>query len=160
MRLALVLAATLGCLFCTLVGAGVLGTAAPVRIDAESIAKTNSARSLYVLHCAGCHGMDGSGSEHGQVPDMRRLGRFFEHPEGRMFLIQVPGVMGSGLSNVEVAEVTNWVFATLVTDINPETFVRYTPQEIAKARANPLKDVMATRARLLNTEPRPTNRTN
>jgi len=145
--------ATACCLGNPLAKAGVLGTAAPVRTNAESTVKTSTPRSLYVLHCAGCHGMDGSGSEQGQVPDMRRLGQFLKHPEGRRFLVQVPGVMGSGLSDGDVAQVTNWVFTTLVTDINRRTFVPYTAQEIAKARANPLQDVMATRARLLATAP-------
>ena len=93
--------------------------------------------------------MDGSGSELGQVPDMRLLGRFLAHPEGRRFLVQVPGVMGSGLNDDDVAHVTNWVFTNLVTDVNRRTFVPYTAQEISQARANPLKDVMITRARLL-----------
>jgi hypothetical protein len=84
---------------------------------------------------------------------MRQLGEFLKGPEGRRFLLQVPGVMGSGLSDEEVAQVTNWVFTTLVTNINPRTFVSYTAQEVAKARANPLKDVMATRTRLLASEP-------
>lgn len=141
------------CLGSPLAKAGVFGTAAAVRTDAEPIAKTSSARSLYVLHCAGCHGMDGSGSERGQVPDMRQLGEFLKGAEGRRFLLQVPGVMGSGLSDEEVAQVTNWVFTTLVTNINPRTFVSYTAQEVAKARANPLKDVMTTRTRLLASEP-------
>ena len=93
--------------------------------------------------------MDGSGSELGQVPDMRQLGRFLTQPEGRRFLVQVPGVMGSGLSDADVARVTNWVFTNLVTDVNQGTFVPYTAQEITQARANPLKDVMVTRTRLL-----------
>jgi len=104
--------------------------------------------------------MDGAGSERGQVPDMRRLGVFLKRPDGRRFLIQVPGVMGSGLSDEDVAQVTNWVFTTLVTDINPRTFALYTAQEIAKARANPLKDVMATRARLLAAEPQAATQSN
>ena len=97
--------------------------------------------------------MDGSGSEQAQVPDMRRIGQFLKHPEGRQFLIQVPGVMGSGLSDEEVAQVTNWVFTNLVTDINLQKFAPYTAAEIAKARAQPLNDVLATRARLLSSQP-------
>jgi hypothetical protein len=61
--------------------------------------------------------------------------------------------MGSGLSDIDVARVTNWVFTNLVTDINRPTFTPYTAQEIQQARANPLKDVMATRARLLAQKP-------
>lgn len=153
MRRWCVLVLAMLCLSSTIAKAGVFGTAAAVRADAEPIAKTSSPRSLYVLHCAGCHGMDGSGSERGQVPDMRQLGEFLKRPDGRRYLLQVPGVMGSGLSDEDVAQVTNWVFTTLVTDINPRTFVPYTAKEVAKARANPLMDVMATRARLLTKEP-------
>lgn len=153
MRLVAGLVFAMACLSSLHLQAGVLGTAAPVRAEAPSVANTSSPRSLYVLHCAGCHGMDGSGSELGQVPDMRQLGRFLTQPEGRRFLVQVPGVMGSGLSDIDVARVTNWVFTNLVTDINRPTFTPYTAQEIQQARANPLKDVMATRARLLAQKP-------
>jgi hypothetical protein len=97
--------------------------------------------------------MDGSGSELGQVPDMRQLGRFLMRPGGRLFLIQVPGVMGSGLNDVDVARVTNWVFDNLVTDVNPQTFLPYTPEEVSQARANPLKDVIQTRHRILTQLP-------
>lgn len=147
-----------GVIFCVIglsAQAGVLGTTAPVRAQAESVANATSPRSLYVLHCAGCHGIDGSGSELGQVPDMRQLGRFLNHPEGRLFLIQVPGVMGSGLSDTDVARVTNWVFANLVTDVQPSRFVPYTPQEVSQARDHPLHDVSQTRARILANRSRP-----
>jgi mono/diheme cytochrome c family protein len=141
--------------YCSLTAqAGVLGTAAPVRAQAESIAKTSNPRSLYVLHCAGCHGMDGAGSALGQVPDMRQLGQFLQRPGGRQFLIQVPGVMGSGLNDEEVAQVTNWVFKTLVTDVKLQSFVPYSAAEVGQVRALPAIDVFATRARLLGTGPR------
>lgn len=149
MRHGIGLVFAIACLCSPYLEAGVLGKAAPVRAQAPSVATTSDTRSLYVLHCAGCHGMDGSGSELGQVPDMRQLGRFLTQPEGRRFLVQVPGVMGSGLSDADVARVTNWVFTNLVTDVNQGTFVPYTAQEITQARANPLKDVMVTRTRLL-----------
>jgi hypothetical protein len=97
--------------------------------------------------------MDGSGSELGQVPDMRQLGRFLMRPGGRLFLIQVPGVMGSGLNDVDVARVTNWVFDNLVTDVIPQTFLPYTPEEVSQARANPLKDVVRTRTHILTIMP-------
>jgi hypothetical protein len=102
--------------------------------------------------------MDGSGSTLGQVPDMRQLGRFLTHPEGRLFLIQVPGVMGSGLNDHEVAAVTNWVFANLVTDVRRSPFTPYTPEEVSQARAHPLNDVMQTRERILQPLPATTPR--
>ncbi|HEX5632439.1 MAG TPA: hypothetical protein VFX50_04395, partial [Gemmatimonadales bacterium] len=99
--------------------------------------------------CAGCHGIDGAGSRAGQVPDMRRLGRFLELEGGREFLVKVPGVMGSGLSDRQVAEVTNWVLATLAAGSVPAGHRPYDAAEVAQARTDPLVDVAAARARLV-----------
>lgn len=136
------------CWLISIATAGTLGTAAPVRPHAESVAKTSSTRSLYVLHCSGCHGMDGSGSETGRVPDMRYLARFLNNAEGRAFLIKVPGVMGSGLNDADVARVTNWVVENLALDVSASGFQRYTEQEVNAYRREPLTDVMRTRADL------------
>lgn len=136
------LAVTLCALPCA---AGVLGVAAPVRPNAEPVAHTRDARSTYVLHCAGCHGMDGAGSVLGQVPDMRQMGGFLRVPGGRQFVIQVPGVMGSGLNDEQVAQVTNWMFQHLVQGWDASDFVPYTAQEVALARRNHLQDVMGKR---------------
>ena len=47
-------------------------------------------RTLYVLHCAGCHAMDASGVPDKGVPSMRgALGHFMRLPEGRAFLVQI-----------------------------------------------------------------------
>ncbi|MBL0087469.1 MAG: hypothetical protein IPP44_12490 [Ideonella sp.] len=43
-------------------------------------------RTLYVLHCAGCHALDASGVPDKGVPTMRgALGHFLQLPEGRAF---------------------------------------------------------------------------
>lgn len=128
---------------------GTLGQQAQPRANAESVAVTSSVRSLYVVHCAGCHGRDGAGSVTGNVPDMRQLGRFLRVPGGREFVVSVPGVMGSGLSDTQVAEVTNWVLATLARDSVPEGHVPYVGAEVQRARATPLVDVAAARGRIV-----------
>ena len=97
----------------------VLGRMVQARPDAPSRAVTTSARSAFVLHCAGCHGVDGSGARERYVPDLRRLGDFLRVAGGREFMIGVPGVMGSGLGDREVAAVTNWLLATLARDSVP-----------------------------------------
>lgn len=127
----------------------VVGRQARPSLPGESVARTSSVRSQYLLHCAGCHGMDGAGSVRGNVPDMRELGRFLRVEGGRAFLIQVPGVMGSGLSDQQVAEVTNWVLATLAAGSLPPGHRPYTGEEVQRARAVPLLDVAATRAGLV-----------
>ncbi len=118
-----------------------LGRQVPARADAPAVASVSQPRSHYVLHCAGCHGVDGAGSKLGNVPDMRRLGDFLRVEGGRAFVISVPGVMGSGLSDAQVAEVTNWVLATIARASVPPGHRPFDAAEVARARANPLVDV-------------------
>lgn len=130
--------------------AGTLGTMAPIRSQAESKAKTHSARSAYILHCAGCHGMDGRGVSQAQVPDLRAMADFLKVPGGREFLIKVPGVMGSALSDAEIAEVTNWMLIDGIGRSPPGRFQPYTEKEVREARRSPLVDVMQSRQVLIN----------
>ena len=126
-----------------------LGRQVVLRADAPSVSPVHGARALYVLHCAGCHGQDGSGSPSARVPDMRQVGRFLRVPGGREFLIQVPGVMGSGLDDTQVAQVSNWVLATLATDSVPAQHRPYEAAEVARLRRQSLVDVGAARAGLV-----------
>lgn len=125
-----------------------VGRQVMARPDAPAVAATTHVRSRYVLHCAGCHGVDGAGSRLGQVPDMRRLGDFLRVPGGRAFVLSVPGVMGSGLDDAQVAEVTNWVLSTLARDSVPEGHRPFDAHEVARARGTPLIDVATTRQQL------------
>ena len=129
--------------------AGTLGRQAEPRAGAPSVAITSSVRSLYVVNCAGCHGRDGVGTRAGNVPDMRQLGRFLQLDGGREFVIKVPGVMGSGLTDQQVADVTNWVLSTIATSSLPADHKPYSADEVRQARAAPLLDVADARGRLL-----------
>ena len=125
----------------------VLGRQVAARADAPTVAATRQPRSQYLLHCAGCHGVDGAGSA--AVPDMRRLGNFLRLAGGREFIIKVPGVMGSGLSDVQVAELSNWVLVTLAEPSLPAGYLPFQAAEVAQARAKPIADVGAERRRLV-----------
>jgi mono/diheme cytochrome c family protein len=139
-------------------GAGVHGDTRTVsgrqivlRPNAPAIAPLQGgARSIYVLHCAGCHGMDASGSTLGGVPDMRRVGDFLRLAGGREFIIKVPGVMGTGLDDAQVAAVSNWLLANLAKDSVPPGHQPYVAAEVAQARAQPLTDVVGERRRLID----------
>ncbi|HSH72131.1 MAG TPA: cytochrome c [Methylophilaceae bacterium] len=63
----------------------------------------------YILRCAGCHGLDGTGSSIGGVPPLGLIKTFTSDPEGRLYVMHVPGVVNSGLSNQEIADVINYV---------------------------------------------------
>ena len=125
-----------------------MGVLVTPRQNAESKAVTSSVRNLYVLHCAGCHGIDGAGSRTAYVPDVRRLGNFLRVDGGRAFVISVPGVMGSGLSDQQVADVTNWLLTTMAKASVPEGHQPYDAAEVQRARAAPLVDVAAARSQL------------
>ena len=127
----------------------VLGRIVWPRPDAPSLATTASARAAYVLHCAGCHRVDGAGAPEKYVPDLRALGQFLLINGGREYVIKVPGVMGSGLDDHQVADVMNWLFATLARDSAPADHRPYSAAEVTQARATPLLDVAATRSQLL-----------
>jgi mono/diheme cytochrome c family protein len=126
----------------------IMGEQVTQRQNAESKPITSSVRSLYVVHCAGCHGMDGAGAKAANVPDVRRLGNFLRIDGGRAFVISVPGVMGSGLSDQQVADVTNWLLATMAKGSVPEGHQPYDAAEVQRARAVPLVDVAAARSQL------------
>src|SRR6202042_2326071 len=67
----------------------------------------------YQLHCMGCHLADGSGQP-GRVPSIRRsLVLFSASPQGRDFVVRVPGVAQSPLSNEDTAALLNWMVRTL-----------------------------------------------
>ena len=126
-----------------------LGRQVVQRANAPSISPAHSTRALYVLHCAGCHSLDGSGSASARVPDMRQLGQFLRVPGGREFLLQVPGVMGSGLNDEQIAQVTNWVLSSIASASIPSQHRDFDASEVSQARRTPLVDVAATRAVLV-----------
>ena len=104
------------------------------------------ARTNYVLHCSGCHQQDGSGSAENGIPNMRGMvGHFLRLPEGRAFLVQVPGTSQSALDDAQVAELLNWMVAAVSRSEVPPDFVPYTGEEVTRWRAHRLNDAAATR---------------
>jgi hypothetical protein len=103
----------------------------------------------FQLHCMGCHRDDGSG-ETGRVPSIRRsLVLFSAFPAGREFVIGVPGVAQSPLSDEETAALLNWMARNLSDVKQPADFVDYTAAEVHTSRVHPLAEVRAARARLI-----------
>jgi mono/diheme cytochrome c family protein len=125
-----------------------LGRQVLARLDAPVVATTSSARASYVLHCSGCHGLDGDGLPASYVPGLKRVGDFLRVPGGRDFVVKVPGVMNSGLDDAQIADMTNWLLATIARESVPGDHRHYDATEVARVRATPLPDVMAERRRL------------
>lgn len=117
---------------------------------AQAQAAVTSLRSLYVLHCAGCHGMDASGHPDKGVPSMRgALGQFMRLPEGRAFIVQVPGVNNAGLTDEQIAALTNWSIQQFSADTAPAGWLPYTAAEVAEAKRHRPVDVAKLRAQLV-----------
>jgi mono/diheme cytochrome c family protein len=97
----------------------------------------------YVLSCAGCHRLDGSGSA--RVPSFRDTGRLLARDGGRDYLLRVPGAAQAPLSDARLAALLNWVL-TRFGGVVPEP--PFTAGEVAAARATPLRDPRQARAAL------------
>jgi cytochrome c553 len=107
-------------------------------------------RINYLLHCSGCHQPDGSGNADGDIPDMRgRIGHYLRLPEGRAYLVQVPGTVQSSLNDRDTATLLNWMVSTLGGKEVPADFSPYTPDEVTRLRGHPLDDVSAARMQVL-----------
>jgi mono/diheme cytochrome c family protein len=103
----------------------------------------------YQLQCMGCHRADGSG-EPGRVPSMRRsLALLSATPEGRDYVIRVPGVAQSPLSSEDTAALLNWMMRNLGDLRVPAGVADYSAAEVQRSRVRPLAEVKSLRARLL-----------
>ena len=107
------------------------------------------AREAWTLNCMGCH----TGDAHaipGKVPPLAgELGHLVRLPQGREFVMRVPGASNSALSDAELANVLNWLIDTKNADTRPADFRPYTAQEIAARRRPALTDVAKHRAALV-----------
>jgi hypothetical protein len=103
----------------------------------------------YELRCMGCHLADGSG-ESGRVPSIRRtLVLFSLSSQGRDYVVRVPGVAQSPLSDADTAELLNWMARNLSDVKLPPGFADYSAAEVHGMRDRPLVRVRGIRARLL-----------
>ncbi len=127
-----------------LLAAGILAVAGAVKPAlADDAAK---ARYQYILNCAGCHQADGSGAQSGGVPTLRgQFGHFLKLPEGRAFLVQVPGTSNSPLSDADIARMLNWMATAFSAETLPADFTPYTAGEVTTLRNRKLTDVSAVR---------------
>ena len=78
------------------------------------------------------------------------LGRFLQQPGGREFIVQVPGVMNSPLSDREIADLMNWLLPQVSAPTLPAPLEPYEASEIARLRASRPVDVPAQRQRLID----------
>jgi hypothetical protein len=113
-----------------------LGLAAASAQPAMSEAETlRLAKSDYVEHCGGCHGIQGK-SAPALIPELRdRIGYFLCTPEARAYLIRLPNVAHSRLSdNAQLAEMLNFTVFGLGGASAPAGAPRFTAGEVERER--------------------------
>ena len=123
--------------------------AAALPAVAQDDSTSRRARSDYMLHCSGCHDMDGSGHPTKGIPTFQnQIGYFTAIPEGRAMLMQIPGLLSSGLSDERAAAVTTWLVRQFAGPSLPAGFQPYTAEEAKRYRETRPVDITATRTRL------------
>jgi mono/diheme cytochrome c family protein len=120
-------------------GALLACAAAPVAADP---------RADYLMHCAGCHLADGSGSPP-EVPSLAGpLGYIAASAEGRDYLARVPGAAQAPISDDALAAVLNWVLLEFNRATLPPGFRPLRGAEVARSRAQVLADPVKRRREL------------
>ncbi len=125
-------------------GRGILIGLRPYFLIAAALCTTSLTQATehddYILHCAGCHKPDASGSE--AVPALDEIGIIFARPGGREYLAGVPGVAQAPLSDQRLAELLNWLLPE-----HGETRAEppFSADEVHRLRAKPLRDPVTAR---------------
>lgn len=117
--------------------------AAPLMADPEQ------ARADYVENCAGCHGLHGS-TVPAKLPELAgRVGWFMCTPEARAYLIRLPNVANSRITdNAQLADMMNYVVFELGKgSVKPGTRP-FTAEEVAYERKFALSDRSLSAERL------------
>jgi hypothetical protein len=126
--------------------------AAAVAHAAPSLPQLTPAQSDYVEYCSGCHGMQGN-SAPADIPVLRdRVGYFLCTQQGREYLIRLPNVAYSAISdNQELAEMMNFVVFGLGGASAPKGAKPFSAAEVAKLRARALatQSLIAERAQIV-----------
>ena len=108
----------------------------------------DDAQAKYLLHCRGCHLANGTGVPPDVPTLVDEIGRLVATPVGREYVVRVPGVSQSALSDEGLASVLNWILETFNADTLPADFRPYSIGEIAEARKKILADPLTYRRTL------------
>ena len=128
----------------TACGALAIGTAV-----AAADGSATPARSMYLLKCSGCHRADGQGAVDAGVPPFPGfVGSLAADANGRNYMLHVPGVRGSGLSDADLTRVMNYLLDTW-SPHTPRPIQRFTSDEVSRLRAQSLDDVVGYRRTLV-----------
>jgi hypothetical protein len=119
--------------------------AAPRAGQTPSVTRLSATQVAYLTHCGGCHGIEGI-SAPGAVPTLRGLtGSFLCTQQGREFIIRLPDVGLSTLSDRELTDVMNFVVFDIGAPVaGGKPAPPYTVAEVARLRRQPLTNTGLT----------------
>jgi hypothetical protein len=103
----------------------------------------------YLLYCRGCHLHTGDAVPDANVPSLHELAPLLRSDEGREYIVRVPGVSQTPMSDERLAAVLNWVVRNFNPAIAADSFRPYSAAEVAEARDKVMPDPLRTRARIL-----------
>ncbi len=117
---------------------------------ASAAAEVNSPRIDFMLECQGCHLPGGIGMPEIGVPRLKgHVSKFLHSAEGRRFLLRVPGVAQSSLSDERLTAVMNWMVREFDPENLPADFEGYQVDEVIQWRRQILRNVNQVRGRIL-----------
>ena len=112
-----------------------------------------SAPVNYVLRCLGCHLQDGTGLPAAGIPDfVGKVGVFTGSDEARRYLLHVPGVINSGLTDGETANLLNYIMETYAGASLPKSYMPFTAEEVALLKSQDVGNVVSYRRKLTEGE--------
>jgi hypothetical protein len=113
----------------------------------------NVAQSDYVEHCGGCHGIGGDAAP-ADLPTLKgRVGWFMCLPEGRAYLMRLPNVARSRITdNDQLADLLNFMVFGLGGGSAPAGAKPFTGAEVAATRISPFTSVSLVQTRAVLVE--------
>lgn len=116
-------------------------------------AHMTQAQSDYVEHCGGCHGINGNAAP-ADLPTLKdRVGWFMCLPEGRSYLVRLPNIARSRITdNEQLADLLNFMVYGLGGNSVPAGAKPFTGAEVTRDRASPFTSVSLVETRKLLVE--------
>lgn len=112
----------------------------------------DQAQTDYVEHCGGCHGIKGNAAP-ADLPNLQgRVGWFMCLPEGRDYLMRLPNIARSRITdNEQLADLMNFMVFGLGGKSTPAGSRPFAPAEVAEARTRAFTSVslIKTRAQIV-----------
>lgn len=103
----------------------------------------------YSRNCQGCHGHEGHSVQ--EVPRLQGRAGWFTHTSaGRAYLVQVPNVLQSSLSDERLAAMLNWLLTQFSGEQLKPGFEPYTAAEVHALRAQRIESVIARRREVVD----------